>query len=209
MLSEWGGVHLGVLPREGTVARAEALLSERERVFLGELPAHRREEWCLGREACKRVVASLVGLGEEGLARVEVLPGSRGEPRLGGLEALPPLAVSLSHARGLAVAAVAPGEARVGVDVAPAADIPARLWHFFLTPAERARCEREPRRATWLWLLKEALYKALCPESPLPLRAFEPELSEGVLYLRRPVERCFRFSLFQLRQEHLLALVTP
>jgi 4'-phosphopantetheinyl transferase len=94
----------------------------------------------------------------------------------------------------------------VGVDVEPAAPIREELWRFFLSPAERARCEREPELAPRLWVLKEALYKALRPSQPVPLRSLQPELGEGVLRLRAPFEQEFTFTFLAMRN-HLLAVV--
>jgi 4'-phosphopantetheinyl transferase len=200
----WGEVGVGLLeaPLE-SVAGAEGL-SEKERALFEVLPGYRQPEWLRGRRVCKQVTRELLGL-ECAPRHVEVLPGPQGEPRLHVPEGARPLEVSLAHARGLSVAAVAP-RGRVGVDVEPEAPIPERLWHLFLSPAERTRCEREPGLASRLWLLKEALYKALRPSSPMPLRALEPELGEGVLRLRQPVAQRFAFT-FLARGNHLLALV--
>ncbi|AKJ08035.1 Hypothetical protein AA314_09661 [Archangium gephyra] len=180
-------------------------LSPRERVLLEEtvLP-QRHPEWLRGRHVCKQVVREL--LGPECVARrVEVLPDPQGVPRLHGPEGMGPLDVSLSHARVLSVAAVT-AHGRVGVDVEPVAPVEERLWHFFLSPGERARCEREPALALRLWVLKEALYKALRPPRPVPLRALVPEIEEGVLRLPPPFEREFAFT-FHVMRHHLLAVV--
>jgi 4'-phosphopantetheinyl transferase len=200
----WGEVGLGVLeaPLGGVPGTEE--LSERERALFEVLPSHRQPEWLRGRRVCKQVARELLGP-DCAPRQVEVLPGPQGEPRLRLPEGVSPLAVSLSHARALSVVAVAP-RGRVGVDVEPEAPIPERLWHLFLTPAERARCEREPGLASRLWLLKEALYKALRPPTPVPLLTLEPELGEGVLRLRQPVAQEFAFT-FLASRNHLLALV--
>ncbi len=200
----WGQVGVGLLeaPLEGVLGWEG--LSEKERALFQGLPVYRQPEWLRGRRVCKQVARELLGL-ECAPHHVEVLPDPQGGPRLHVLEDARPLEVSLAHARGLSVAAVAP-RGRVGVDVEPEAPIPERLWHLFLTPAERVRCEREAGLASRLWLLKEALYKALRPSSPLPLRALEPELGEGVLRLRQPVAQEFAFT-FLARSNHLLALV--
>ncbi len=200
----WDEVGVGVLAPAPASPLGWELLSERERDVLSALPGPRQHEWLRGRRVCKQVARELLGP-ECPPSHVEVLPGPQGEPRLHVPEGSRRLEVSLSHGRGLSVAAVT-SRGQVGVDVEPVAPIPERLWHFFLTPAERARCEREPELAPRLWLLKEALYKALRPPEPLPLRALEPELGEGVLRLRQPVSREFAFTFLALHH-HLLAIV--
>jgi 4'-phosphopantetheinyl transferase len=200
----WNEVGVGLLESATDRSPGPELLSERERALLTALPEHRQPEWLRGRHACKQVARELLGP-ECPPHHVEVLPGVHGEPRLHGPGGLESLEVSLSHARGLSVAAMT-ARGRVGVDVEPVASIPERLWHLFLTPAERARCAREPGLAQRLWLLKEALYKALRPREPVPLRALEPELGEGMLRLRQPVSREFAFT-FLARHHHLLAVV--
>ncbi len=200
----WNEVGVGLLePSEDGPLVAEHL-SERERALFEALPEHRQPEWLRGRSACKQVALELSST-ECPPRHMEVLPEPDGAPRLHLPQGPPSLAVSLSHARGLSVAAVT-ARGRVGVDVEPVVPIHARVWHFFLTPAERARCAREPELALRLWLLKEALYKALRPPEPVPLRALEPELGEGVLRLRRPVDQDFTFT-FLARPHHLVAVV--
>jgi 4'-phosphopantetheinyl transferase len=201
----WSGVGMGVLEDRLEGPALTYFLSPRERTLLDEavLP-QRHPEWLRGRHVCKQVVREV--LGPECLARqVEVLPGPQGEPQLRLPEGFGPLDVSLSHARALSVAAVT-AHGRVGVDVESVAPIREDLWRFFLSPEERARCEREPELAPRLWVLKEALYKALRPSRPVPLRSLQPELGEGVLRLRAPFEQEFTFTLLAMRN-HLLAVV--
>jgi 4'-phosphopantetheinyl transferase len=201
----WRGVALGVWEERLEGPLLKYFLSPRERVLLEErvLP-QRQPEWLRGRHVCKQVVREL--LGPECVARqVEVLPDPLGVPRLHVPEGMGPLDVSLSHARALSVAAVT-ARGQVGVDVEPLAPVEERLWHFFLSPGERSRCEREPELALRLWVLKEALYKVLRPSRPVPLRSLVPEIGEGVLRLSPPFEREFSFS-FHLVRHHLLAVV--
>lgn len=201
----WSGVGVGVLEERLDGPPLKYFLSPREQALMDEtvLP-QRQPEWLRGRHVCKQVVREL--LGPECLARqVEVVPGPQGVPQLHLPEGFGPLEVSLSHARALSVAAVtASGQA--GVDVEPVAPVEERLWHFFLTPAERTRCEQEPGLALRLWVLKEALYKALRPKQPVPLRSLVPELGEGVLRLSAPHARDFTFTFLAMRN-HLLAVV--
>jgi 4'-phosphopantetheinyl transferase len=200
----WNEVGVGVLRQAPERSAGLERLSERERALFCALPEHRQSEWLRGRHVCKQLAGELWGP-ECPPHHVEVLPGVHGEPRLHGPGGLAALDVSLSHARGLSVAAMT-ASGQVGVDVEPVAPIAERLWHLFLTPAERTRCAREPELAQRLWLLKEALYKALRPPEPVPLRSLEPELGEGMLRLRQPVSREFAFTFLSLPQ-HLLAVV--
>ena len=201
---EWNGVGVGVL-EEGDRALSSDVLSPREKALLEKsvLPL-RRAQWVRGRQVCKRVVCELLGPACVA-AQAEVMPGDQGAPELRLPEGLGALDVSLSHAHTLSVAA-GTARGRVGVDVEPLADVAPRLWHFFLSPEERARCEREPAQALRLWVLKEALYKALRPPQPVPLRSLVPEVGEGVLRLPAPYAREFTFTLQSLRN-HLLAVV--
>ncbi|OJT17230.1 hypothetical protein BO221_46780 [Archangium sp. Cb G35] len=201
----WSGVGVGVLEEPGEGPLLKSFLSPGERVCLDErvLP-QRQPEWLRGRHACKQVVRELMGP-ESLMHQVEVLPGPQGEPQLHLSEGPGPLNISISHTRTLSVAAVT-ARGRVGVDVEPMAPVEERLWHFFLSPAERARCEREPELALRLWVLKEALYKALRPPQPIPLRSLIPELGEGVLRLAPPFEWELSFTFLPLRN-HLLAVV--
>lgn len=200
----WNEVSVGVLEQAPEHVSGLERLSERERALLSTLPEHRQPEWLRGRHVCKHVARELWGPACPP-HQVEVLPGVHGEPRLHGPGGLGPLAMSLSHARGLSVAAMT-ASGQVGVDVEPVAPVAERLWHLFLTPAERLRCAREPELVQRLWLLKEALYKALRPPEPVPLRSLEPELGEGMLRLRQPFPREFAFTFLALHN-HLLAIV--
>jgi 4'-phosphopantetheinyl transferase len=201
----WSGVGVGVLEERLDAPPLKHFLSPRERALLDErVPPQRQPEWLRGRHVCKQVVREL--LGPECLARqAEVVSGPQGVPQLHLPEGFGPLELSLSHARALSVAAVT-ASGRVGVDVEPMAPVEERLWHFFLTPAERTRCEQDPELALRLWVLKEALYKALRPRQHVPLRSLVPELGEGVLRLPAPYEREFTFT-FLARCNHLLAVV--
>jgi 4'-phosphopantetheinyl transferase len=201
----WNGVGVGVLEERLDGPVLKYFLSPRERVLLDELVLPQRQpEWLRGRHVCKQVIREL--LGPECLARqAEVVPGPQGVPQLHLPEGFGPLDLSLSHARVLSVAAVT-ASGQVGVDVEPVAPVEQRLWHFYLSPEERARCEREPELALRLWVLKEALYKAIRPPRHFALRSLVPELGEGVLRLAPPFEATLSFT-FQLVRNHLLAVV--
>jgi len=80
--------------------------------------------------------------------------------------------VSISHSGACVVAAAVRG-ARVGIDVEPQRDVPRRLWRFFLRPEEMAQCEQHPQRSLWIWMVKEALYKAMNAQRPINFKEMQ------------------------------------
>ncbi len=104
-------------------------------------------------------------LGIEGGAAIGRLPG--------GAPAWPPgLIGSLAHDDGVAVAVVARSGGALkalGVDVAPAAPLPADLFKFVLTPDEQIFCADDAHRASLCFAVKEAVYKAIHPLDGSPL----------------------------------------
>ena len=145
------------------VPRHDGWLSEREREVLATLRIDkRRSEWRLGRWAAKGAVASWQRVP---LAAVEVFAAEDGAPEalIDGGEA--PVALSLSHRAGRALAAVCDAPAALGCDLeALEARSPAfaRQW---LVPAERGLIgglagERRDLAANLLWSAKEAASKA-------------------------------------------------
>lgn len=149
----------------------EDVLTAGERAHLGTLTVHkRRREWLLGRLALKRLVARWVGrLGDCGpaLSDIEVLPDDDRAPTVRFLSpGSPPVAVSLSHRDGLALAGACDGEARFGVDlerVEPRA--PSFLTEWFDDSEQRMIHQasgplEEDRRLAVLWCAKEAVLKA-------------------------------------------------
>jgi 4'-phosphopantetheinyl transferase EntD len=92
---------------EGIIhALAEATLAPEERAFAAGLTAVRRRTWVGGRVAMREALATA------GVDAPPILSDARGAP------VLPPgIAGSISHKERLAVAIVARGAARVGVDV--------------------------------------------------------------------------------------------
>lgn len=153
---------LGWLARpQADVPAGERWLGPREREVLARLRVpKRREDWLLGRWTSKLAVAAWLGTTPE---RVEVIgaPDGAPEPYLDG--ELAPLALSLSHRAGRALAVVADQPATVGCDlelVEIRSDAFVRGW---LSPAEQAVVaaagNERSRAANLFWTAKEAAAK--------------------------------------------------
>lgn len=136
---------------------AESTLAAEERAFAAEMAPLRRRTWIAGRAALRQALQQV------GLDAPPVLVDSRGAP------ALPDgVAGSISHKEELAVALVARGTARVGVDLERDIVRPVDITAKVLTDAERAALagldDAERAREVLLrFSLKEAMYKALDP----------------------------------------------
>ena len=149
-------------------------LSEREREAMAVLRVpKRRAEWRLGRWAAKAVVA---GWKDLHAADVEILPAADGAPEARLDEKGLPVAVSLSHRAGRALAAVGDGPGAVGCDlesVEPRSPAFIRQW---LRCDERRllgclSVERRDLAANLLWTAKEAASKVRREGLRLDLRA--------------------------------------
>jgi 4'-phosphopantetheinyl transferase len=124
----------------------------------------RRRQWLLGRVAAKRLAGESLG----NPAAVRVRRGPQGAPWLADPAGRPqPLALSLAHAEGLALAVTAPGAAtRLGADLERVEPRGVAFLEDHYTPAERrwldglAPAER-PLAACVAWTVKEAVLKAL------------------------------------------------
>jgi phosphopantetheinyl transferase len=153
---------------------AHAVLSRRERkLWLSlETPEPRRLEWLLGRVAAKDAVRQHLKQRYDFLlcpADVEILPDEHGRPvvqAIGGVPIVP--IVSLSHAKGVAVAVVGDGSAAdgVGIDIEPVGRLDATVSSLAFTPDEQALLSalNVADRDGWplrLWCAKEAVSKAL------------------------------------------------
>jgi 4'-phosphopantetheinyl transferase len=143
-------------------------LGPRERDVLGALRfPKRRADWRLGRYAAKRAAAAWLGRPSEplALAELEVLADDSGAPRLHSSGAAP-IALSLSHRVGWALAAVAPPDVALGCDLELVEPRSAAFLADYLTPRERAFVAAGgPRdvalRTTLVWSAKECALKAL------------------------------------------------
>ena len=139
-------------------------LTERERAVLnGFRYERRRSDWRLGRFAAKGAVSTWLGVSPE---RVSVLAAADGAPEawLDGRPA--PVALSLSHRSGVALAVVCEPDVGLGCDlelIEPRSDAFVREW---LDDDERRVLEHAPSAARPLlanviWSAKEAATKVL------------------------------------------------
>jgi len=141
------------------VPETDDWLTTAERVRLAQLHiAKRRADWRLGRWVAKRAVGAALGCAP---ARIAVIATESGAP-LALRDGVPaPLALSLSHAAGRGLCAVAPPEVGVGCDLEPLAPRSAAFVRDYFTPAEQHRIAGDDRLATLFWCAKEAVLKAL------------------------------------------------
>ena len=155
-------------------------LGSRERRILETLNIPKRHaEWRLGRYAAKCAAATWLGRPADpiALAALEVLADETGAPQLhcGGTI---PLALSLSHRAGWALAAVAPPDVALGCDLEV---VEARSEVFvadYFTASERAHVAAGgpldvARRTTLTWCAKECALKALAEGLRLDTRSVE------------------------------------
>ena len=141
-----------------TLPPAEHLLGAREQVFYQTLRfPKRRVEWLGGRVALKRVVKKIYPAYD--FKQIEVLPQESGKPRLVVGEELLPLAHSLTHSNGFAVAAVSAEEPFLGIDLEKVAPRIQAWKRDFFHPDELTADGDE--FLTALWTQKEALVKLL------------------------------------------------
>jgi 4'-phosphopantetheinyl transferase len=154
---------------ESDVPSEDGWLSGDERIRLDRLHVpKRRADWRLGRWTAKYAVAVYLNLPRdpEALAGVELRPAPSGAPEvfLHGRPA--PVALSLSHSRGLGLCVIAPAGVEVGCDLETVEPrISAFLTDYF-TDEERNLVSRTPaasrdRLVTLLWSAKESALKAL------------------------------------------------
>jgi 4'-phosphopantetheinyl transferase len=137
-------------------------LSARERETLAGLRvAKRRADWRLGRWTAKTAVARRLGADP---AAVEIAAAPDGAPLalVGGTPA--PVALSLSHRAGRALAVVGAGGTALGCDLEVADPRSAAFVATWLAPTERALVESAGRQgatvvANALWTAKEAAAK--------------------------------------------------
>lgn len=165
-----------LLATAADVPPGDTWLVERERVVLAGLRvAKRRDDWRLGRWTAKCAVAYAVGLRAAtisrhefsfDLVRLEIRAPSGGAPEalLDGRPA--PVAISISHAAGRGLCAVAPANIVVGCDVERIEPRSAAFVADYFDSRERALVEDapdadRPRLATLLWSAKESALKAL------------------------------------------------
>lgn len=141
------------------VPAGDAWLAPVERARLAQLRvAKRRADWRLGRWTGKCAAAAALAVAAD---RVAVIATAGGAP-LALLDGVPaPLAISLSHAGGRGLCALAAAGTAVGCDLEVVAPRSAAFVADYFTAAERAGAGGDPRRLTLLWSAKEAALKAL------------------------------------------------
>jgi len=118
----------------------------------------RRGDWAAGRLAAKRLVAGTLGrgTGPEDLRGVEIRSSESGEPLCEHFS------ISISHAPGVAAAALAPKGLRIGVDVEAVASRGRSWLETFAHESELSPgLETDPVSQTALWTMKEAVSKLL------------------------------------------------
>lgn len=157
--------------------RGEAWLAGEERGVLARMTVPKRKgDWTLGRWAAKR---ALVAAGEaDREADVSVLAAPSGAPEAFVLGRRAPVALSLTHSHGVAVAALAPSESLLGVDLERVEVRTAAFLADWFTEAEQAFVAAgeagEPGlSATLVWSAKEAVMKALREGLRIPPKAIE------------------------------------
>jgi 4'-phosphopantetheinyl transferase len=140
--------------------------AERETLLRFRAPKRRRD-FRLGRYVAKRALAMLeAGEAPCDFRRFELRPAPGGAPLAFRDGAGLPVALSLSHSDGWAVAAVQRGIGPLGCDLERIERRSPAFLEDYFTPSERAFVAEgaqgaSPLRATLLWSAKEAVMKAL------------------------------------------------
>ena len=139
-----------------------AALTQGERKEYNRLPHdERRRDWLAGRLAAKRAVAEHCRLPFDRVrleSRAGAAPCCMVADDLDRWSLLP-LTISIAHCDGVGIAAVANRGSLIGVDIERAGDVAPKDHRYFLAPRERPFVRRFG--ATLLWVLKEAVWKAL------------------------------------------------
>lgn len=137
-------------------------LTRPERDEYDRLPHdERRRDWLAGRYAAKRAVAERCRVPFDS---VRLEPRAGASPRCMVADDLDrwsmlPVIVSIAHRDGVGIAAAADRGALIGVDIERVGDIAPTDHRYFIAPRECAFVARFG--ATLLWVLKEAVWKAL------------------------------------------------
>jgi 4'-phosphopantetheinyl transferase len=171
---------------DAEVPSGDVWLGQRERAVIAALRfPKRRADWLRGRYAAKRAAAAWLGRPSDpsALAGFEVLAGDTGAPQL-YCDGEMPLALSLSHRAGWALAAVAPPDVALGCDLEL---VEARSEAFladYLTADEQALvAAADPRdraqRASLIWCVKECALKALREGLRLDTRSMQLVVRRG------------------------------
>lgn len=156
-------------------------LTRRERREYDGLPhTARQRDWLAGRCAAKRAVGARWNVSAD---RIELASAPSAAPRAGirhrdGCWLPLPDRLTIAHRDGVALAAVFPATASVGVDIERAGVLSRGELRYFLSESERSH----DLDTTLAWALKEAAWKALGlpPSTPLSLLqlVFRPHTRE-------------------------------
>lgn len=123
------------------------------------------------RLAARRAIRALVGHDT-----TVVVVRRPGRPPLACVGDSQPVALSLAHRDGRAVAIAARQNCRVGIDLERIDGVATEHGRYFLTPREqRAAAKLTP---TLLWVTKEAVWKALSLGDDVPLAALELDIDQ-------------------------------
>lgn len=148
-----------LLQSAADVPAGDDWLTAVERARLAQLRvAKRRADWRLGRWTAKRAVSAALDVAAD---RVAIIAAAGGAP-LALVDGVPaPLAISLSHAAGRGLCALAAPPTAVGCDLELVAPRAPAFAADYLTAAERDWSAGDARRLTLLWCAKEAILKAI------------------------------------------------
>ena len=161
---------------QADVPAGEAWLGPHERTALAAMRFEkRRDDWRLGRLTAKAAVAARLDV-KPGRVEIVAAPGGAPEARVDGVAA--PVALSLSHRAGRALAVVGAPGTELGCDLELVEPRSAAFVADWLAPAERALvAERMPADRELLvnlfWTAKEAAAKARHEGLRLDLRQAE------------------------------------
>ena len=163
---------------------AETVLSEREQAFYQTLKLpKRRTEWLGGRLALKRLLVAHAGYP---YAQLDVLAqDGQGKPIITAKGKKVDIPFSITHSHGFAMAAIAPEQKYIGIDLEKIAPR-IKAWKTdFFHPSELAADTDE--FLTQLWTHKEALVKLL--GSGLTINSFDVRVvGENPQFLGRAEE---------------------
>jgi 4'-phosphopantetheinyl transferase len=149
--------------------------TERARLAALRIPK-RRADWRLGRWTAKCAVAAALDCDP---ARIAIIATESGAP-LALRDGVPaPVAISLSHAAGHGLCAVAPAGVVLGCDLERIEPRSAAFARDYFTATEQALIGTDPRLATRLWCAKEAVLKALGDGLREDTRAVEVGMGTG------------------------------
>ncbi len=143
--------------------------NERRQWYSMKAVEKRKKEWLLARLVGKEAIRRLLrkqGQDDVWPADIEILPDELGKPIVCGqwtatMESLP--SVSLSHGDNtiVALAAVLPPRASVGIDIEKARKLDKEFIAFSFSSAERQIVSDDQEKALRCWCAKEAAAKAL------------------------------------------------